>query len=90
MTICSSVYFTKSGFSTPASQQDKEADEICIGNISPLERQKRLQFGIRQFLVTLTILGVLVALDVNPLWRLPLLFMFWAAATGYFQAKDKT
>lgn len=88
MTIGSSVYFA--GFNPPSSQQDEEAGEVCIANISPLERQKRLRFGIRQFITTLIILGILLALDVNPLWRLLLLFMFWAAAVGYFQARDKT
>ena len=69
----------------------EEADgEICIANISPLERQKRLMFGIRQFIFTLVILAVLLVLNLNPFWRLPLLFMFWAAAVGYFQARDKT
>jgi hypothetical protein len=88
MAIGSSVYFA--GFNPPSSQQDEEAGEVCIANISTLERQKRLRFGIRQFITTLIILGILLALDVNPLWRLPLLFMFWAAAVGYFQARDKT
>ena len=88
MAIGSSVYFA--GFNPPSSQQDEEAGEVCIANISPLERQKRLRFGIRQFITTLIILGILLALDVSPLWRLPLLFMFWAAAVGYFQARDKT
>ena len=73
-----------------SSQGQKETEEVCIANISPLERQKRLRFGIRQFFLTLVILAVLIVLHLNPLWRLPLLFMFWAAAVGYFQARDKT
>ena len=72
------------------SPAKKEAGEACIANISPLERQKRLRFGIWQLIFTLVILGVLILLHVNPLWRLPLLFMFWASAIGYFQARDKT
>ena len=68
----------------------EEVGEVCIANISPLERRKRLMYGIRQLIWTLVILGVLIILHVNPLWRLALLFMFWAAATGYFQARDKT
>ena len=82
------LYFAD--FNKSSSKQDEEIEEACIANISPLERQKRLRFGIQQFIVTLLILGILLALDVNPLWRLPLLFMFWAAAIGYFQARDKT
>jgi hypothetical protein len=71
---------------------DKEEanGEICIANISPLERQKRLRFGITQFIISLVILSALIVLGVDRLWRLPLLFMFWAAAVGYFQARDKT
>ena len=72
------------------SSQEKNVGEVCIANISPLERQKRLRFGIQQFIITLVILGVLIALDVNPLWRLALLFLFWASAIGYFQAREKT
>jgi hypothetical protein len=72
------------------SQENDDAGEVCITNISPLERQKRLRFGIQQFILTLVILGVLIALHVNPVWRLPLLLLFWASAVGYFQARDKT
>jgi hypothetical protein len=89
MAIHNSVYFANFD-SNSAPQYDEEVGEVCISNISPLERQKRLKFGIQQFLITLFILGVLIALGVNHLWRLPLLFMFWAAAIGYFQAKEKT
>lgn len=88
MVFDNSLYFA--GSNTPPSKQDEEANEVCIANISPLERQKRLRFGISQFVITLVILGIQLLLDVNPLWRLPLLLLFWAAAVGYFQARDKT
>ena len=73
-----------------SSNRKEETGEVCIANISPLERQKRLRFGIQQLIVTLVILGVMILLHLNPLWRFSLLFLFWAAATGYFQARDKT
>ena len=88
MTISNSVLFTNSGSSS--QQQGEEAGEVCIANISPRERQLRLRFGIQQFVITLVILGVLIVFDVNHFWRLPLLFMFWASAVGYFQARDRT
>ena len=72
------------------SKKEEESGEVCIANISPLERQKRLRFGIGQFLFTLVVLGILILLQVNPFWRLPLLFLFWASTVGYFQARDKT
>jgi hypothetical protein len=72
------------------SDKDQETGDVCIANISPYERQLRLKFAIRQFILTLVILGVMVALHLNPLWRLFLQFMFSAATVSYFQARDKT
>ena len=87
MSILEFAYFSNRN---AHSQEQNEAEEVCIANISRLERQKRLRFGIQQFMITLFILGILIFFHVNPLWRLPLLLMFWASAVGYFQARDKT
>jgi len=83
------LHFATFNSNLPA-QQEEEIGEVCIANISPKERQKRMRFGVIQFLVSLVVLITLVMFDVNPLWRLALYFMFSAAAAGYFQAKDKT
>ena len=72
------------------ASKGKNVADVCIANISLEQRQKRLRFGIQQFIVTLVILEVMILLHLNPLWRLPLLFLFWASAVGYFQARDKT
>lgn len=72
------------------SEQKEDTPEVCIANISPLERRKRLIFAIRQFVITLVILGVLIALHLNPLWRLPLFFLFSASTVSFFQVLDKT
>ena len=83
-----SVYFaSNSNFSDP---QNEEIGKVCVPNISPSERKKRVRFAVRQLAITLVVLGVLVWLDVNPLWRLLLFFMFNAATTSYLQALDKT
>jgi hypothetical protein len=87
MSILDVAYFSNL---THPSQSQEEVEEVCIANISPEERQKRLRFGIQQLIVTLAILAILILLHVHPLWRLPLLLMFWASAVGYFQAHDKT
>jgi hypothetical protein len=87
MSLTNLAYFSNLNNS---SRSQQGAQEVCIANISPVERQKRLKFGIQQLIVTLAILGVMILLHLNPLWRLALLFMFWAAAIGYFQARDKT
>ena len=73
-----------------AAPQDEQIGEVCIANISPKERKKRVRFAVRQLATTLFVLGVLVVLDVDPLWRLLLFFMFSAATTSYIQALDKT
>ena len=73
-----------------ATTEDQEAGEVCIANISPFERRKRLNFAIMQFMITLVILAVLIALHLNPLWRLPLLFLFSASTVSLFQVLDKT
>ena len=83
------VYFAGSNFNS-SSHEDEEHGEVCIPNISPQERKKRARFAIQYFVFTLVVLGVLLAFDVNPLWRLPLFFMFSAATTSYIQALDKT
>lgn len=83
------VYFADlnpNGSTSPKQQ----TDEVCIPNISPRERRKRLRFAIQQFVITLVILGGMVALHLNPLWRLFLQFLFSAATVSYFQALDKT
>jgi hypothetical protein len=82
-------YFAGSKFNH-SSNDDQEVGEVCIPNISPQERKKRVQFAIRYFVFTLVVLGALLAFDVNPLWRLPLFFMFSATTTSYIQALDKT
>jgi hypothetical protein len=89
MLMKNSVFFAKTDLNN-SPPTDEDDGEVCISNISPLERQKRLRFGVSQFIVTLVVLGLLIAFDADRLWRLPLLFMFWAAAVGYFQARDKT
>jgi hypothetical protein len=83
------VHFAGPNFNR-SSNEDQGVGKVCIPNISPKERRKRVQFAIRFFLFTLVVLGALLAFDVNPLWRLPLFFMFSAATTSYIQALDKT
>ncbi|MFT3891918.1 MAG: hypothetical protein QM730_09820 [Anaerolineales bacterium] len=88
MTISSQPFFSKLASSNP--QQEEGIREVCIPNISPLERKKRMKFGVQQLVITLVVLVVLIVLGVNPLWRLPLFFMFSAGTTSCFQALDKT
>lgn len=67
-----------------------EAGPVCIANISPKERRKRMHFSIVQFSIGLILLAALILLGADPVWRLPLFFLFSAGGASYFQAKDKT
>jgi hypothetical protein len=84
------VYFSDINHKFSPSSGEDESGEVCIANISPLERRKRVNFAILQFSVTLVVLGVLIVLGKDPLWRLPLFFLFSASTTSFFQSLDKT
>ena len=82
--------FSNLNFGSAAPEEGEGETEVCIANISPKERKKRLNFAIQNLVFTLSILAVLLILDVNPLWRLPLFFMFASSASSFFQWRDKT
>jgi hypothetical protein len=71
-------------------KDDQGSSEACIPNIGPRERLKRLVGGIIPFALALGILTWQMSMDVNRLWRLPLFILFVAAASGFFQWRDKT
>ncbi len=83
------AYSVKDG---PASQNQREdqGSEVCIANISPRERLKRLIGGVIPFVIGLAILAWLLAIHADRLWRVPLFFLFAGAAVGFFQWRDKT
>ncbi len=64
--------------------------QVCIPNISTAQRRKRLMSGVVGLAIGLVVLVVLMAFGVDRWWRLPLLIVFWGAATGYFQWRDRT
>lgn len=81
------------GSNPPASSPnslENDDGEACIVNISPQERLKRLIGGVIPFVLALAILTWQISTDVNRLWRLPLFILFVAAASGFFQWRDKT
>jgi len=73
---------------TPAGTP--EIGQVCIANISQRERRKRLMSAVVQMAIAIAILAVLVVTGVDRWWRLPLFLLFWGAAVGYFQWRDKT
>lgn len=64
--------------------------DVCIPNISGVERRKRLRAGIVMLVFSVIVLVVLIAFDVNSWWRLVLFPLFFVAASGYFQWREKT
>jgi hypothetical protein len=89
MSIMTLVHFLDLNRVDPSPERE-DIGEVCVANISPMERKKRLRFGIQMFVFTLVVFGIMIALDLNPLWRLSLLFLFWVSSIGCFQARDKT
>jgi hypothetical protein len=63
---------------------------VCIPNISRRERQKRLISGALQLAVALIVLDALMLTGIDRWWRLALFPVFWGAAVGFFQWRDKT
>lgn len=74
---------------TPSSRDD-ERSQSCVANIDTAGRRRRLIAGIVQLLIGAGILAALLAAHASPLWRLPLVFVFWGAAVGFFQWRDRT
>jgi len=64
--------------------------DVCIPNISTRERRKRLMSGVVMLLISLVILGALMAFGASRWWRLILLPLFAGAGSGFFQWRDKT
>ncbi len=61
-----------------------------IANIGAGERRKRLAVGIGAITVGVLLTVALVAIRAPLVWRLPLIFLFYAGALGFFQSRDKT
>ena len=61
-----------------------------IANIGAGGRRKRFMFGILALGVGAVIAVLLVSIGAPRIWRLPLIFVFYVAALGVFQARDKT
>ena len=61
-----------------------------IANIGAGERRRRLVFGLAAFGAGVLIAVLLILIDAPVLWRIPLIFLFYVGALGFFQSRDKT
>ena len=66
------------------------AEELCIPNIGPRERHRRLIVGVAMFAVAAVVAAMLLAFGAPRAWRLFILFPAWMGAIGVFQVKEKT
>lgn len=67
-----------------------ETGAVCIANIGPRERRKRIAFGVTLLLAGGVVAALLVGLRADRLWRLVLFLPFWAGAVGVLQAREST
>ncbi|MBS2031849.1 MAG: hypothetical protein JST54_28390 [Deltaproteobacteria bacterium] len=67
-----------------------EEGAVCIANIGPRERAKRMRFGLIALGLGVAVAVPLVATHVHWLWRLPVFLPLWMAGVGIFQAREHT
>jgi hypothetical protein len=65
-------------------------DTVCIINIGPRQRRRRMRWGIAAFVLTGILAIFLITAGVPRAARLILLLPFWTGALGVFQARGKT
>ena len=74
----------------PSDHIDDTVGMVCIANIGPKERRRRLRFGVITLAVTAVIATVLVVSDLPAFWRLLLFLPLASGASGFFQWREKT
>ena len=63
---------------------------VCVPNIGPRERRRRLVAGIVMLAIGVAAAVALYVLDVERWWALGLFLPFWGGATGVLQAYEST
>ena len=64
--------------------------EVCVPNIGPNERRKRLYAGVVYLALAIAVLAFMIAHDTPRASRLLLVLPFWGAGVGVFQYLEKT
>lgn len=64
--------------------------DVCIANIGPAERRKRMRFGVALLVAGGVVAGLLIGSEAHRLWRLALFVPFWLGGLGLFQARNQT
>jgi hypothetical protein len=63
---------------------------ICIANIGPKQRRRRLHGGLASLAIGIILTLVLLAMGAGRPTRLIVLPFFYGFAAGYFQFREKT
>jgi hypothetical protein len=66
------------------------ASDLCIPNIGPKERRRRLHGGLIALVIALVIGAALFAISAGRWWRLVLFLLFYSGMAGIFQWREKT
>lgn len=69
---------------------DASTSDVCVPNIGPRERRKRLAAGATYLVIALVTAAIVFGIGAGRPWRLVLFFPLWAAGLGYFQYREKT
>jgi hypothetical protein len=64
--------------------------DVCIVNIGPRERRRRMTFGVIGAAIALAIGGALIGAHVGRAWRLVVILPWLVAGIGVLQATGKT
>ncbi len=67
-----------------------ESETVCIANIGPRERRKRLIFAAVSLALGVVIASALVSRGAAVGWRAALFLPLMSAALGFFQWREKT
>ncbi len=67
-----------------------EARDVCIPNIGPRERRRRLIGGIGMFALGAIATALLLGFGAQRAWRIVVILPIWAGAVGVFQVREKT
>lgn len=67
-----------------------DAAAVCVVNIGPRERRRRMRFGVVLLVAGACLAALLVGLQADRLWRLLLFLPFWAGGLGVLQARERT
>jgi hypothetical protein len=78
-------------WSWPAGRRAERPDrEVCVPNIGPRERRRRLVAGVVMLAIGALAALALALTGAERGWALALLLPFWGGASGVFQAREKT